>query len=64
MLKRLPPEQVLMPMDVLANYMAGAELSLMTWWLESGQSYPVEQMAAVTQQLILHGVEEFVTQRR
>ncbi len=56
MLKRLPQKQVSMPIDVLANYMAGAELSLMTWWLEDGQQYPVEQMAAMTQQLILKGV--------
>ena len=56
MLKRLPPTQVSMPIDVLANYMAGAELSLMTWWLEDGQKYLVEQMAVMTQQLILRGV--------
>ena len=56
MLKRLPPKHLSMPIDVLANYMAGAELSLMTWWLEDGQQYPVEQMAAMTQQLILKGV--------
>ena len=64
MLKKLPAAQVSMPVDVLANYMAGAELSLMTWWLESDQPYPVEDMAAMTQQLILRGVEEFLTQRR
>lgn len=56
MLKRLPPANVSMPVDVLANYMAGAELNLMTWWLENDQPYPIEQMATMTQQLILGGV--------
>ena len=60
MLKRLPSAQVSMPVDVLATSMAGAELSLMTWWLESDQPYRVEQMAAMTQQLILRGVMEAI----
>jgi len=63
MLKKLPAAQVLMPIDVLANYMAGAELSLMTWWLESDQPYPVEDMAAMTQQLILKGVMGVVREK-
>ena len=64
MLKKLPPANVKMPVDVLANYMAGAELSLMTWWLEAGQPYAIDEMAAMTQGLILNGVEGFLTQRR
>lgn len=60
MLKRLPKSQVKLPADVLANYMAGSELSLMMWWLESGQPYTVEEMAQMTQQLILKGVLDSV----
>lgn len=63
-LKRLPAGQVLLPIDVLANYMAGAELSLMTWWLESGMGYSVEHMAAMTQQLILRGVLDVVEEHK
>jgi len=62
-LKQLPSTQVSLPIDVLANYMAGAELSLMTWWLESGEAYSVEKMAAMTQQLILKGVLDVVGEK-
>lgn len=57
-LQTLPAKQLTIPTDVLANYVAGAELGLITWWLESGQPYPPERMAAMTQQLILKGVLE------
>jgi AcrR family transcriptional regulator len=64
MLKLLPAAQITMPIDVLANYMAGAELSLMTWWLERGQPYPVERMAMMTQQLVLHGIMKNIEPQR
>ena len=59
-LKSLPAKQRALPADVLANYMAGAELGLVMWWLENGQPYPPERMAAMTQQLILNGVLDAV----
>lgn len=61
MLGQLPAAHLKLPLDVLAHYMAGAELSLMTWWLEAGQPYSAEQMAAMTQQLMLRGVLDAVT---
>lgn len=48
------------PIKVLANYMAGAELALITWWVENGQPYPPEQMAEMLQRLILKGVQGVV----
>jgi AcrR family transcriptional regulator len=48
--------QTAIPVEVLARYIAGAELSLISWWLEAGMPYPAEQMAAMAQSLILHGV--------
>jgi AcrR family transcriptional regulator len=55
-LKTVRPDRLTMPPDVLANYIAGAELGLMTWWLENGQPYPAERMAEMAHQLILDGV--------
>ena len=43
------------PLDVLANYIAGTEVTLLTWWLEHDQPYSPEQMAAWTQKLLLNG---------
>lgn len=51
-----PRGTLALPAEVLANYIAGAELGFIAWWLESGQPYPPEQMAVMAQQLILHGV--------
>ena len=42
-----------LPPEVLANYVAGAELALVTWWLESDMPYTPEHMAELTQRLTL-----------
>lgn len=39
-----------MPLDVLANYVAGAQLSLVDWWLTTRTPYTAEQLAAILQQ--------------
>ena len=33
------------PFDVLANYLAGAQIALVQWWLEKRQLYPLEDLA-------------------
>lgn len=33
------------PLDVLANYLAGARIALVQWWLEKRQPYSLESMA-------------------
>jgi AcrR family transcriptional regulator len=33
------------PLDVLANYLAGARIALVQWWLEKRQPYSLENMA-------------------
>lgn len=53
---RALPQSSSVPAPILSNYMAGAELSLITWWLDNGQPYPAEEMAAILQRLTLHGV--------
>jgi AcrR family transcriptional regulator len=32
------------PLDVFSNYLAGALLSFLTWWLDAGQPYSPEEM--------------------
>lgn len=53
-----------LPADVLANYMAGAELALITWWVENDRPYSVDQMAEMAQRLILDGVQGVLGERR
>jgi AcrR family transcriptional regulator len=43
------------PVDVFANYFAGALLALITWWLESDQAYPPEEMASMFRKLFFQG---------
>jgi hypothetical protein len=33
------------PLDVLANYLAGAQIALVQWWLEKRQSHTPEILA-------------------
>ncbi len=43
--------------QTLADYMAGAILTMLRWWLDNGMPYPPEQMDAMFQQLVLPGVQ-------
>ncbi len=47
-----------LPADVVANYIAGAELAMITWWLENDMPYPAEQVAQGVYQLTLRGVAD------
>lgn len=44
------------PLTVVAQYLAGAFLNLLTWWLEAETPYSPEQMDNMFQQLALPGV--------
>ncbi|MEM7334170.1 MAG: TetR/AcrR family transcriptional regulator [Chloroflexota bacterium] len=50
------PKERLFPDDLLANYLAGALLSLTAWWLENGMPYPAEQMTQSFRQLTFLGL--------
>lgn len=39
------------PLEVLANYLAGAMISLISWWLKQDSNYTAEQMADMFRQL-------------
>ncbi len=44
------------PPPVMANYLAGALLTLLTWWLDNNMPYPPERMDEIFQQLAMPGV--------
>jgi AcrR family transcriptional regulator len=44
------------PLPVVSEYLAGAFLTLLKWWLEASMPYPPEQMESIFQQLALPGV--------
>jgi AcrR family transcriptional regulator len=50
--KRSPP----IPLPVVSQYLAGAFLTLLKWWVEASMPYPPEQMEHIFQQLALPGV--------
>ena len=50
--KRSPP----IPLPVVSQYLAGALLTLLKWWVAADMPYPPEQMESIFQQLALPGV--------
>lgn len=50
--KRSPP----IPLPVVSQYLAGAFLTLLKWWVAADMPYPPEQMESIFQQLALPGV--------
>lgn len=62
-LNSLPREQIAIPPDVLAQFIAGAEWALVTWWLEQDKPYSAEQMAQFAYQLVLDGVRGVLEMR-
>lgn len=53
---RSRPSQGGIPPEVLANYLAGAELALIAWWLDQGQAYTAPEMAAYMHRLAVGGL--------
>jgi AcrR family transcriptional regulator len=55
-MRRLPPHQARISHEAVAQFSAGALLSLMTWWVERGCPESVDEMAAMYLQLVIPGV--------
>lgn len=55
-----PPEPVTtpgaVPVPVVSEYLAGAFITLLKWWLAADMPYPPAQMEAIFQQLTMPGV--------
>jgi AcrR family transcriptional regulator len=45
------------PLPLVADYLAGTVLSMLTWWLENDMPYAPEEMDALFRQLVRPGVE-------
>ena len=45
------------PLPLVADYLAGAILSMLTWWLDNEMPYTPEQMDTLFQQLVRPGVQ-------
>jgi AcrR family transcriptional regulator len=45
------------PLPFVADYMAGAILTMLKWWLDNDMPYTPEQMNAMFRQLVLPGVQ-------
>jgi len=45
------------PLPLVADYLSGAILSMLTWWLENDMPYAPEQMDTLFQQLVGPGVQ-------
>jgi AcrR family transcriptional regulator len=57
--------ELVMPIEVLANFSASTKLSMVIWWLEQGMPYSPEQMAELCTKLTLHGaLSAFVQKAR
>ncbi len=56
-LETLPDERLSQPVDVLANYVAGAETAMLVWWLENDRPYPPADLALMMQALLMDGLK-------
>lgn len=54
----IPAEQIAaVPLQLIATHVAGAILTMLTWWLDQGIPYTPEQMDTMFQRLVLPGVQ-------
>ena len=44
------------PLDIVSNHLASAQIGLGIWWLEQNKPYPAEQMTELSMALSLNGV--------
>jgi AcrR family transcriptional regulator len=44
------------PLDIVANHLASAQIGLGIWWLEQNKPYPIEDMTAMSISLSLDGI--------
>ena len=51
------------PLSVVSQYLAGAFLTLLKWWVEASMPYPPEQMETIFQQLALPGVWSMIKEK-
>jgi AcrR family transcriptional regulator len=50
------------PVEIIANYIAGALNTLIIWWLENNRPYAAEEMARIFHQLLMTGIQGVKTE--
>ncbi len=60
LVEQLSGRQKEIPVDLLAHYIAGSYLAVLTWWLDHDAPYPPEQMDAFYQQLVFPGIQQLL----
>ena len=58
LVQQLPPGAIPIPVEILAQHIAGSLLTLIVWWLENDLPYSAEHMAQIFQQL--NGIQAFI----
>ena len=58
------PQPLPMPIDIIANYIAGAKLTTITWWLDNDMPYTAYDMALMLQSLIHNGLQPLLQRHR
>ena len=53
--ERIPADQLLAPIEIIAYHNASAQLGLAIWWLENGKPYPPEYMSQISLWLSMVG---------
>ncbi|HXR66199.1 MAG TPA: TetR/AcrR family transcriptional regulator [Ktedonobacteraceae bacterium] len=51
------------PLPVVSQYLAGAFLTLLKWWISADMPYPPEQMESIFQQMALPGVQFMIKEK-
>ena len=58
---RLPDgQQPLVPVPVIAHFVAGTLVTMLSWWLENKMPYSPEQMDEMIEKLVMPGVRNCV----
>ncbi len=60
-LKHVKGLKTKVPMEIFAVFFSGTLIEMITWWLEEGQPYTIEEMVAYFQQLFLFGTRDTLT---
>lgn len=56
-----PDSNVLtIPLPIITSFVAGAMLSVLMWWLETGRPFSAEEVNAMFQRLAMSGVEQLL----
>ena len=52
----LPAHEPAVPLPIVADYLTGALMTLLKWWLDNKMPYSPERMAEIFEQLVMPGV--------